>query len=219
MEEQKLVSSKDKAEAHRSMDIAQERGMSIRQILSHDVLSASPLFDGDLPAHVNKSKLVCEIEPGLDLTQWSPESTYATHVVVDFMSKMRQMPLAQFPTLGAVINAIISSTSSLCQEPEFIHLILDSYIEMSLKEVEHMQHEDSTTCIDIIAMNRHTTIPQHLDKFLVSENKQNLQLLARDMVCNRASANATVIVSSIVIDDEVLPAKVAGGEEIPDLLN
>ena len=52
MKEQKLVSSKDMAEAHRSMDIAKERSMSIRQILSHDVLSASPLFDGDLPAHV-----------------------------------------------------------------------------------------------------------------------------------------------------------------------
>lgn len=220
MKEQKLVSSKDMAEAHRSMDIAKERGMSIRQILSHNVLSTSPLFDGDLPAHVNKSKLVSEIEPRLDLTQWSPESTYATHVVVDFMSKMRQMPLAQFPTLGAVINAIISSTSSLCQEPEFIHLVLDSYIEMSLKEGERMRRTDSTTGIVIIGMNRHTPIPQQLDKFWASEeNKRNLQLLARDMVCNRASANATVIVSSIVIDDEVLPAKAAGGEEIPDLLN
>ena len=31
--------------------------------------------------------------------------------------------------------------------------------------------------------------------------------------------NTTVIVSSVVIDDEVLPAKAACGEEIPDLLN
>ena len=107
--------------------------MSIGQILSHDVLSSSPLFDGDLQAHANKSKLVSEIEPQLDLTQWRSESTHATHVVVDFMSKMWQMPLAQFLPLGAVINAIISSTSSLCQEPEFIHFVLDSYIEMSLK--------------------------------------------------------------------------------------
>ena len=75
------------AKAHRSMDIAKERGMNIRQVLTHDILSASPLFDGDLPAHVNKSTLVSEIEPGLDLTQWSPKS----------MSKMRQMSLARFP--------------------------------------------------------------------------------------------------------------------------
>ena len=30
------------------MDIAKEQGMSIRQIHYHDVLSSSPLFDGDL---------------------------------------------------------------------------------------------------------------------------------------------------------------------------
>ena len=208
------------AKAHRSMDIAKERGMNIRQMLTHDILSASPLFDGDLPAHVNKSTLVSEIEPGLDLTQWSPKSTLATHVVVDFMSKMRQMPLARFPNLGALINAIISSTSSLCQEPEFIHLVLDSYIEMSLKEGERMRQKDLTTGIDLIGMNRDTPIPQQLDKFWSSEeNKRNLQMLVRDMVCNQASGNANIIVSSVVSDDEVLPAKAAGGEEIPDLLN
>jgi len=49
------------AEAQRNMDIAKERGMDIRQILTHDVLAATPLFDGDLPAQVNKSKLVSEI--------------------------------------------------------------------------------------------------------------------------------------------------------------
>ena len=39
------------------------------------------------------------------------------------------------------------------------------------------------------------------------------------VVCNQASRKATIIVSSVVSDDEVLPAKVAGGEEIPDLFN
>lgn len=52
-----MVSSKNIAEAHRRIDIAKERGMTIQQILSHDVISASPLFDGDLPSVVNKSKL------------------------------------------------------------------------------------------------------------------------------------------------------------------
>ena len=47
LKEQKSVSSKDMAEA-RSMDIAKERGMNIRQVLTHDILSASPLFDDPL---------------------------------------------------------------------------------------------------------------------------------------------------------------------------
>ena len=84
------------------MDIAKEQGMDIKQILAHNVLSSSTRFDGDLPAHANQS----EIEPKLDLTQLHQKSTLATHVVVEFMSKMRQMPLGQFPNLGAVIDAI-----------------------------------------------------------------------------------------------------------------
>jgi len=139
LKEKKDLSSKDMAEAQRNMDIATERGMDIRQILTHDVLSATPLFDGDLPAQVNNSKLVSEIERRLDLTHWSKKSSFVTHVVVDFMSKMRQMPLGQFPTLGAVINATITSASCICHESEIIHLALDSYIEMSLKEGERMR--------------------------------------------------------------------------------
>ena len=104
--EKRNISSKELAEAQKIMDIAKERGMDIKQILAHNVLSASTLFDGDIPAHANKSTLVREIGPKLDLTQWHQKSTLATHVVVDFMSKMRQMPLGQFPNLGAVIDAI-----------------------------------------------------------------------------------------------------------------
>jgi len=38
--------------------------------------------------------LVAHVEPRLDL-KWSRESTLATRVIVDFMSKMRQMPFVQ----------------------------------------------------------------------------------------------------------------------------
>ena len=79
---------------------------------------------------------------------------------------------------------------------------------------------DSTTSIDIIGLNRDTPIPHQLDKFWASkENKQNLQLLVRDMVCNRTYGDATIIASSVVYDDEALLALATGGEEIPYLLN
>ena len=163
------------------MDIAKERGMALKEILAHDLLSSSPLFDGDFPAHVNKSKVIIgEIEPGLDLTRWSRESTLATHVIVDFMSKMRQMSPAQLSTLGDVIIAIVTSASNLCRGPDFIHLVLDSYVEMSLKKGEHVRRSDEATGIDIISMSRDTPISKRLDKFWASEaNKRNFQLLIR----------------------------------------
>ncbi|KAH3724692.1 hypothetical protein DPMN_050515 [Dreissena polymorpha] len=113
LKERKSPSSNDMADAQRIVDIAKERGMSLTQILSHDLISSSPLFDGDVPAHVNTSKLIGEIESTLDISKWSRESLLPTHVILDFMSKMRQMPLAQFSTLGGAINVVINSASSI----------------------------------------------------------------------------------------------------------
>ena len=67
--EKKNISSTELAEAQKIMDIAKERGMDIKQILAHNVRPTSTLFDGDLPAHANKSTLVGEIEPKLDNTK------------------------------------------------------------------------------------------------------------------------------------------------------
>src|SRR6218665_54842 len=170
--------------------------------------------------HTNKSLLLVEIEPRLDLTQWHQGSTVATHVVVDFMSKMRQIPLGHFPKRVVALDTIITSASSLWQNVKFAHLVLDSYIKMSLKEGERMRRTGSTSGISIIGMNRYTPIPHQLDKFWASqENMRNLQLLVRDIVRSRVRDNVTIIASSLVSDDEALPATTAGGEEIPDLLN
>jgi hypothetical protein len=113
------------------MDIAKERAMDLRQVLTHNVHSASPLFDGDLPTHTSKSLLVGEIETGLDLTQWSPETKLATHVVIDFMSITRQMHIAQFCSFGAVIDFIIKSALRLSQNVNYVHtnFILTTFIE------------------------------------------------------------------------------------------
>ncbi|KAH3726528.1 hypothetical protein DPMN_052395 [Dreissena polymorpha] len=96
------------ADAKRSMDIEEERGMSLKQILSNDLISSSPLFDGDLPAHVNMTKHIGEIESRLEISKGSREYLLPTYVIVDFMSKMRQMPLAQFPLWA--VQSMLSST-------------------------------------------------------------------------------------------------------------
>ena len=92
------MSTKEIAAAQRNIEIAKERGMPLNQILSHDMLMSSSLFDGDLPTHVDKSKLVHEIESELDLTQWNTHNNFSTHVIVDIMSKIRAMPLTALGT-------------------------------------------------------------------------------------------------------------------------
>ncbi|KAH3870573.1 hypothetical protein DPMN_033761 [Dreissena polymorpha] len=90
---------------------------------------------------------------------------------------------------------------------------------MSLKEGEWLWRGDEATGIAIIDMIRDTPIPQQLNKFWASEeNKRNLQLLVRDIVCNDVCANP-IIASSVVSDNEALPAIKFGNEIIPELLN
>ncbi|KAH3689865.1 hypothetical protein DPMN_192213 [Dreissena polymorpha] len=64
------------ADAQRSMGIAKEEGMSLKQKLYHYVISSSQVFDGEpIPANVNKFKLSREIESRLEL---SKDATYVT---------------------------------------------------------------------------------------------------------------------------------------------
>ena len=56
--EKTTLSSKCIAEEYRNIELAKARGMNLHEILSHNVLSLSPLFEGDLPASFTKSKLM-----------------------------------------------------------------------------------------------------------------------------------------------------------------
>ena len=68
--------------SHNDHGYYQRAGYGLRQVLPHNALSASSLFDGHIPAHTNKVILVGEIEMKLGITRWSQKSIIATHVVI-----------------------------------------------------------------------------------------------------------------------------------------
>ena len=81
-------------------------------------------------------------------------------------------------SFGGVINAIVNSASSLNQELDCIHIVLDSYGERYLKEGDNLRETKYIKGFDITGMNKETPILQQLDTFWVSErNKCNIQVL------------------------------------------
>lgn len=44
------------------MEIVKERGMALDSIYSFDILSISPIFEGDLPSKPTKSALIADLE-------------------------------------------------------------------------------------------------------------------------------------------------------------
>ena len=124
------------AEVQREISLVQERGMGISEILIHDLLTSCTLFEGDFPAGSTNSKLMAEIAP--TTSKWDHKSSVPTAVFVDFMSKIRRMPLKEYSTFGELVEATIKSAAAFSQAIVYLHFLLDSYIKFSLKEPERL---------------------------------------------------------------------------------
>ena len=72
--EKKSVTTKDIAKAQRHIDIARSRGIHDADIFTHDLFETSNIFDGDLPAHTDKSSLVSELEFKIEVSGWNKDS-------------------------------------------------------------------------------------------------------------------------------------------------
>ena len=221
IEEKQELSAKAIAKAQKNMEILCERGMELKSIISHDLFSISPLFEGDLPAKTDKYKLVAEIEKLLDLTIWSRDTILPTHVVVDFMSKVRMMPMAEYDSIGNLLGVLIKAAVTISKRIQYVHFSHDSYIELSLKEGERLRRYNPGDGIEMIGMNLDSPLPQQVEKFWACDkNKQNLQLLLRQILPNHTRQGQTELISSsMVIEGELYPAVTSSGEEIPELLS
>ena len=91
--------SVDTAEKH--MALVRERGMDMADILTHDLLSTCPLFEGDFPAQAKKYQLVAEIAPlaRAYTSKWNRTSEEPAAIYADFMSRARRQPFEEYAIL------------------------------------------------------------------------------------------------------------------------
>ena len=102
------------------------------------------------------------------------------------------MQLSDCCKIGGVTHQVIASAKHAC-ENELLHVILDFYSEMSLKEVNHLRRSNITP-IDLLSMTETVLTPLQLDTFWASiQNKQGVgpQPLTREPL----KAYDTVLVS------------------------
>ena len=137
--------------------------MTLSEIISHDLLQSSPIFDGDIPAKSDKAKLLEDIEHHLSKDSWCYSSSLKTHVFYDFMSKIRHMNLSNHSTFSEVIQTVIVSAKRVCTS-ELLHVVLDSYCEMSLKEGERLRRSNVQP-LDIVTINETVPIPKQQKQF------------------------------------------------------
>ena len=70
LQEKKDISSNEVGEAQKIMNIAKERDRDLMQKRAHNVLPVYPLFDSDLSAHANETKLLTIVLQPLYLEVW-----------------------------------------------------------------------------------------------------------------------------------------------------
>lgn len=203
------VSMKDIAFAQKEAEIATLRGISPRELYAHDLLQSSPLFVGEITTKPDKAQLTAELEKNLQPVdyQFNRENPLTTHVVLDFMSKIRQLPnlRSTFTNFGEVIQEVFQSANRVCPSVGITHIVFDSYRELSIKEGERIRRAGEHSAIELAVVDESVPIPHQMDKFWASSvNKQNLQLLARD-VGERDLQD--VVLSGMVVNEELISAR------------
>ena len=207
------LTPKSIALAQHDIEIVKERGMSLPEVLEHDVLKCSPLFEGDFPAEAHKSELMKEL-PQTELV-FNRDSPEPTAVLVDFMSKVRRLPLREFQNMGEVVNAVYLSSLNVCRAVESLHMIYDSYDdENSLKTLERQRRSKGEDGVPIHNMSAQTRTPKQPDAFWQCiNNKVQTQQISKELVSQRNQ-----VTSSVIVNGELVPAMI-GITEIPELNN
>ena len=83
------------------------------------------------------------------------------------MSKIRQFQNIRniFENFGALIQALFSSASRVCVAPEMMHIVFDSYCELSIKEGERIRRAGENSAMDLAFVDESVPISHQLDKF------------------------------------------------------
>ena len=171
--------AKENAVFQRQFDIAKAKGENIEDILKYDLADSNMLFDGEIMAKAEKSKIVNEIEDFLvksDIVTdvFNNGSIEKTCVIVDFMSVIRsnhnQSSAKNFKEL---LDSVVLMAEKVVPST-MIQFVFDSYIDLTIKDSERIRRGTSVT-YEIMELNPMTLLPKLMNSFWESDaNKERL---------------------------------------------
>jgi len=86
------------------------------------------------------------------------------------------------PFIQSVIQEVFQSDIRLYPSVGIIHIVFDSYKELTIKEGEWIRRAGEHSAVELAVSDESVPILHQMDKFWASNvNKQNLQLLVRDV--------------------------------------
>ena len=117
--------------------MARSRGIATSELLKHDLVEESPLFDGDDMTKPQKHIMIQELEKQLEKDDYAfdKQSNTPTVVIVDFMSVVRKVPFAKCSTFKEAL-AFVWHLVTTAVSAGRLDIVYDSYLEGSIKESE-----------------------------------------------------------------------------------
>ncbi|KAJ8883898.1 hypothetical protein PR048_015753 [Dryococelus australis] len=173
--------SRQIAQAQNAVDVARDRGESLKDILAYDLFPTKRLFEGDQTTKPDKHTLISELGKNISPCDYEFQRSsepMKTADLVDFMSQVRMQKMSPEKTFGN-LTAVVQNSIKVCSVHE-LHVIFDSYIEQSVKVGERLRRADNTGIVELLSVHTDTRIPVQMSNFWASYgNKSKLQELAR----------------------------------------
>ena len=160
--------SKKLAEAQKIFDIARVWNYDIKELLRHDVVQKSYLFDEEgLMSKPNKSELCKGLEDEhldkkkdyLPPDEWSLEKTAS---IVDVMCCIRQINTSSLKTFGDLCKRFLETAYGLSKDCSRIDFVFHTYVEGSVKDTE-WQRRLSCSPIDLNVICEEMPLPVSMD--------------------------------------------------------
>ena len=211
------VSIKEISYVQKIFEIEKSRGIPITEILEHDPLGKSPLFENQFTAKPDKHILIKELENAIVPNDYcfSKSSILPAALVIDFMSVVRKLSVSKYSTIKDVFESARMSITSVCSF-EQLHLVYDSYLNHSLKECERLRRSSHET-LDLFDLNECSKFSVQLERFWSSSvKKEGLQKLSRQYFSKvSVEEGARILLSGYVENqDDVIDCIESNGDSV-----
>ena len=117
--------------------------------------------------------MVKQLEKNIETNEYDflPDSSLKADVILDFLSKICQYPnLSTFGDFGQAIEVTFSAAKNICQAKR-VHVVFDTYCELSVKEGERVHRAAKSINVDI---SESVPILQHVVKLWANTKKKKV---------------------------------------------
>ena len=193
----KNTKAKIQAIVQKQVDIFKSRFISMPEILQFDLVP-SALFEWDFTAKPEKHLLITGLEKQLLSREYNCAKTSEskTSLVIDFMSLMRRISLANLQTSKESFEIRWKSILSVCEFNQ-LNIIYDSYITKSIKYGERQRRAFSIEPLVSVNLQETSFILEQMETFWADgSNKENLQEMSRHYFHNKSAGHNVDIILS-----------------------